>query len=99
MITVRRNTAELDYARANLVTRDDWAAVAQLIRQRIIERTARGVDAKGVPFTAYTAEYEERKRDELGSAGVNLTVSGEMLRAMTYEVKPGGKGVTLFFAR
>lgn len=98
-IRVRMNMADLDYARQNLVTRDDWAAVAQLVRQRILERTARGVDAQGRPFAPYSADYDERKREELGSSGVNLTVSGEMLRGITYEVKPGGKGVSLFFAR
>jgi hypothetical protein len=99
MIRVRLNLADLDYARQNLVTRQDWDAVAQLIRSRILERTARGVDAQGQPFAPYSASYDEAKREQLGSSGVNLTVSGEMLRAITYEVKPGGKGVSLFFAR
>lgn len=99
MITVRRSTADLDYARANLVTREDMAAVGQLVRQRILERTARGVDAEGRPFAPYSDRYAETKRGELGTSGVDLTVSGEMLRAITYEVRADGKAVTLFFAR
>lgn len=99
MIKVRQSFADLDYARANLVTREDMVAVAQMIRQRIVERTARGVDASGRPFTSYSKDYAERKREELGTAGVNLTVSGEMLRAITFEVRPDHKGVSLFFAR
>ena len=99
MITVRRNVADLDYARANLLTREDIVAVAQMIRQRIVERTARGVDASGRPFAPYSKDYAETKREQLGTAGVNLAVSGEMLRAITYEVHPGNRGVSLFFAR
>lgn len=99
MIKVRQSFADLDYARQNLLTREDMVAVAQMIRQRIVERTARGVDASGRPFAPYSPGYEKRKRDELRTSGVNLTVSGEMLRAITYEVHPGNRGVSLFFGR
>ena len=100
MIRVRRNAADLDYARQNLVTRDDMVAVAQLVRQRIIERTARGVDASGQPFAPYSDGYAARKREELGTGGrPDLTVSGEMLRNITYEVAANNLSVSLFFAR
>lgn len=100
MINVRLNLVALDEARRNLVTRDDMVAVGQLLRQRIIERTARGVDAEGQPFQPYSADYADAKREALGTASpVNLTVSGEMLRALVYEVRPDNKAVSLFFAR
>lgn len=100
MIRVSRNFAEIDHARRNLVTRDDMAAVGALVRQRIVERTARGVDASGQPFAAYSPDYAERKREELGGSGSpDLMVSGEMLRNITIEVRPDGKAVSLFFAR
>lgn len=94
-ITVRRSQINL----GPVVTYDDMAAVGQYIRQRILERTARGVDATGAPFAAYTAAYVERKREALGSmGGVDLMVSGEMQRAITYEVAPDQKSVSVFFA-
>lgn len=100
MIRVRTNLAALDHARRNLLTREDLAAVGQMVRQRILERTARGVDASGHPFQAYSTGYAQTKRDDLGSASpVNLMVSGEMLRAITYEVRPSLTGVDLYFAR
>lgn len=94
-ITIRRNTVETD--RVQFATKDDMAAVGQLVRQRIIERTARGVDAKGQPFAPYSDTYRDLKRDQLGSTGVNLTVSGEMLRAMVIEATETSVRIT--FAR
>lgn len=94
-ITIRRNTVEA--SRVTFVTKEDMAAVGQLVRQRIIERTARGVDAKGRPFTPYSPAYRDLKREQLGSTGVTLTVSGEMLRAMTIEATE--KRVRIAFAR
>lgn len=95
-ITMRRNFLPLD--RLDLVTREDMAAVGQFVRSRILERTARGVDAEGQAFAPYSERYAAVKRDELGATGaVDLMVSGEMLRAITYEARPSG--VTLYFAR
>lgn len=95
-LTVRRSFQDLRLA--PLTTREDMAAVGQLIRQRILERTARGVDASGQPFQAYSGGYAETKREQLGTGGVvDLMVSGEMQRAITYEATE--KSVTLFFAR
>ena len=98
MITVRRRG--LDFKDVHLTTREDMAAVGEYIRQRIMERTARGVDAQGQPFAPYTPGYVETKQDALGTAGtVNLMVSGEMLRAMTVDVAADAKSVTVRFAR
>lgn len=95
-VTVRRNFIALE--KPMLTTREDMAAVGQLVRQRILERTARGVDANGQPFAPYDETYRDRKREELGATGgVDLTVSGEMLRAITMDVTD--KKVTLYFAR
>lgn len=100
MIRVSRNFAEIDHARRNLVTRDDMAAVGAFLRERIVSRTARGVDASGQPFAAYSEDYAKRKREEMGASGVpDLYVSGGMLGAITIEVRPDGKAVSLFFAR
>ena len=79
---------------------EDMAAVGQLVRQRIVERTARGVDASGQPFAAYSEGYAKRKREELGASGSpDLMVSGEMLRNITFDVRPDGKAVSIFFGR
>lgn len=100
MIRVSRNFADIENAKRNLVTREDMAAVGQFVRQRIIERTARGVDASGQPFAAYSDGYAERKREELGASGSpDLMVSGEMLRNITFDVRPDGKAVSIFFGR
>jgi hypothetical protein len=95
-MTVRK--ANLNLRDVRFTTREDMVAVGQMIRQRIVERTARGVDAEGQPFAPYVTEYADAKRKELRSAGtVDLTVSGEMLRAITLEATD--KTVSLFFAR
>lgn len=97
-ITVRRTNVDL--RDVNVVTPEDMAAVGQFVRQRILERTARGVDASGQPFQPYSEGYAKTKREALGSSGaVDLTVSGEMLRAITYEVGADGRSVSIFFAR
>ena len=95
-ITLRRSFVSL--RETPLTTKDDMLAVGQLVRQRILERTARGLDAAGRPFAPYSVDYGEAKREALGSSGtVDLTVSGEMLRAITIEATD--RTVRLSFAR
>ena len=95
-ITLRRSFVPL--TQEVLTTKEDMVAVGQLIRQRILDRTARGVDAEGQPFAPYSEDYAKTKREALGSSGaVDLTVSGEMLRAITIEATD--KSVRLSFAR
>jgi hypothetical protein len=95
-ITIRRTN--LDFRDVRFTTREDMAAVGQMIMRRIVDRTARGIDAEGQPFAPYTEAYGEAKRNAIRSSGtVDLTVSGEMLRAMTMEATD--KRVSLFFAR
>lgn len=98
MMTVRRRG--LDFKDVTLVTREDLAAVGQFIRQRILERTRRGLDAQGQPFAPYSAGYREQKADALGTAGtVNLALSGHMLGAMMVEVDLPRRTVSVRFAR
>lgn len=63
--------------------------VGLLARERILRRTLAGIDQNGATFQPYSAAYALRKALELGSAGVNLQVSGAMLNALTItEVTP-----------
>jgi hypothetical protein len=99
-LTIKRNFPPLTAIK--LTTQADWQAVGQLIRQRIIERTERGVDATGAHFPRYSPGYAlEKGRELLGTEAsystVDLTVSGGMLQAMGIEATD--KGVTLFFTR
>lgn len=99
-VVIRRTFPPLD--RVQLLTRSDWEAVGQMMRERIIARTEAGVDAEGRPFARYSPGYALQKGRELlgveaSASHVDLTVSGEMLRAITYEATENG--VTLFFAR
>lgn len=95
-MTLRRNFVSLRDVK--LVTREDMVAVGQLVRQRILDRTARGIDAEGKPFAPYSEGYRETKREALGTGGVvDLMVSGEMQRAITLEATD--TSVSLYFAR
>lgn len=94
-LTIRRNFPPLTSIK--LTTKADWDFVGQMIRQRILERTARGVDASGAPFARYSEAYAIEKEQELGHGDVDLTVSGGMLQAMGVEATD--TGVTVFFTR
>jgi hypothetical protein len=99
-VTIRRNFPPL--TQTKLLTESDWEAVGQMVRQNILQRTEQGIDADGTPFQPYSAAYALQKGRELLGAeasmsNVDLTVSGEMLRAIGIEATE--KGVTLFFTR
>ena len=89
MATVRvtRNFPSLE--RVELITRQDMADLGAALLLRIRQRTARGVDAEGQPFAPYSTRYRETKGAyTLGAKAsvvgpVDLTVTGEMLNAMT----------------
>lgn len=72
--------------------------VGELARERILRRTARGVDANGVPFRKYSQRYALVKSRVTGNTGVNLSLSGEMLRALKV-VEVTEKTVLLGFDR
>ena len=98
-VTVKRNFPPTE---TKFLTQEDFTAIGQLLRQRIIERTEAGVDAEGNSFQRYHPSYALQKGRELlgveASYGtVDLSVSGEMLRAIGIEATD--KSVTLFFTR
>ena len=80
-ITVRKNFVRL--RDIEMVTAADMRDVGELVIQRIRERTMRGQDTDGGAFADYSDGYATAKRRAVGTSRVNLTVSGEMLNAMT----------------
>ena len=80
-ITVELTGGSLEELRFS--TADLMREVGLLARERIIRRTAAGVDAQGAAFTAYSPAYGKRKAKELGASPVNLMVSGNMLGSIT----------------
>jgi hypothetical protein len=94
-VSVTRNFGPL--TETVFLSRDDWGKVGRLARERIVLRTRRGQDREGQPFKPYSPGYAKAKGKELGAGQVNLTVSGDMLNAIT--VEPDDKGVTLSFNR
>jgi hypothetical protein len=81
MITVTRTFGRLaDIPLAGKALMHD---VGLLARERVIRRTVGGTDAFGARFQAYAPDYEKRKREAVGGSGVDLQVSGAMLRAIT----------------
>ena len=91
-ITVRKN---FSLKAIKLTTKADMEAIGRLARERIIRRTVMGQAPGGGAFAPYSPGYAKQKAAELGSSAVNLTVSGEMLRAI--QVIAEEKKVTLTF--
>ena len=92
-VTVTRTFGPLQ--ETPLLTRDDWGSVGRLARELIVRRTQQGRDEDDNPFTPYSPAYAALKAEAGGSATVDLTVSGDMLRAIT--VEPDDTGCTLSF--
>lgn len=65
-----------------LTSRDLMREVGLLARERILRRTASGLDQNEAPFKPYSPAYDVLKAKELGAGGVNLQVSGAMLNAI-----------------
>lgn len=78
------------------LTRDDWRRVGLLARERIIRRTLSGQDEDDRPFTPYSPAYAKQLAKIGQGSGVDLQLSGEMLRAI--QVEPDDTGVTLTIA-
>jgi hypothetical protein len=77
-INVSRNFGSLE--EFITVAAEDMREIGLMTRERIVRRTLRGIDARGVPFAPYSPDYFATKAKELGSAWpVNLQVSGNML--------------------
>lgn len=64
------------------LTEHDLRDVGDLLVRRIRTRTESGVDVQGSAFRDYSPGYAKQKRDALGHARVDLTVSGRMLNDM-----------------
>ncbi len=77
---VHRNFGPLDQIK--LTDRALMREVGLLARERVVRRTVSGQQTGGAPFTPYSAGYAKTKSQELGSARVNLQVSGAMLNAI-----------------
>lgn len=77
---ITRNFGPLD--KLPLTDRALMREVGLLVRERIYRRTVSGQQTGGAPFTPYSAAYSKQKAQELGSARVNLQVSGAMLNAI-----------------
>jgi hypothetical protein len=69
-------------ASVKLATQALMREVGLLARERIIRRTIAGRDQHDDSFQPYSASYAAVKAKELGAAGVNLQVSGQMLNAI-----------------
>ena len=93
-VTVDRNFVPLTDIK--LLTVEDFGKVGRLAREAIITRTQRGTDMHGSSFKPYSTGYAKAKAAIGASATPNLTLSGEMLRAIT--VEPDAEGVTLKFS-
>lgn len=71
---------------------DDLSTLAASAAERIDVRTTRGLDMFGQPFTPYSESYVDWKRrhkelDEGDTLSVDLTLRGNMLAAMTPQVR------------
>lgn len=79
-VRVRVNFAPL--ADFPISTKEIMREVGLLARERILRRTASGVDQFDHAFAPYSPGYALQKSKELGSSRVNLQVSGAMLNAI-----------------
>lgn len=78
--TVTRNFGPLD--KIPLTDKALMREVGLLVRERIYRRTTFGQQTGRAPFAPYSARYAAQKARELGSAKVNLQLSGAMLNAI-----------------
>jgi len=68
---------DFDNFRVDLLRQSVLDKIAELIRERVIERTLDGKDYKGHIFVEYTERYAKQKG--VSVSDVNLKLSGEML--------------------
>ena len=90
-VIITRNFGPLD--ELELTTSELMREVGLLARERILRRTAAGMDAEGRPFRAYSEGYAKQK----GTTRVDLKLSGAMLNAITL-VEVTDDSVTLGFS-
>lgn len=78
--------------------RSSLEEVGNYVIFRIKERTLEGKDVKGIPFAPYSPKYKMwRKKWGYETDKVDLTLTGGMLNAMTYEVSSLKKQVRVYF--
>lgn len=78
-LTVQRTGPPLTSLR--FTNRELMRQIGLAAREMIVRHTLAGVDATGASFAPYSANYATRKQAYTQTAaGVNLTVSGNMLR-------------------
>jgi hypothetical protein len=65
-----------------LTTAEDMRELGLAVREQIVRETIAGIDADGQAFEPYSPAYAKQKGDALGSSGVNLQVSGNMLNQL-----------------
>lgn len=94
-VTVRANFKPL--ADFPLTTKELMREIGLLARERILRRTAAGLDQRDQAFAPYSPGYALAKAKELGPGLVNLQVSGGMLNAIVV-TKVTDKSVTLEFS-
>ena len=80
-VQMTRSFGALDHL--DLLTAEDMRDVGLLVREQIVRRTLRGLDVNGAAFQPYSPGYAKAKRDALGTAAVNLQVSGGMINDLT----------------
>lgn len=83
------------------VSKENRLTIADLIIERIVERTSEGLDKKGNPFPGYSKSYINSLdfQNAGKSAGdINLQLSGDMLAALTI-LKDGPNKIRIGFEK
>lgn len=81
------------------VPKKDRLTIADLVIERIVERTREGVDRRGNPFPDYTDAYvnsQDFKNAGKSASDINLQLSGDMLAALTV-LKEGSDKIRIGF--
>lgn len=76
------------------LTKQERLEVADLVIERIVDRTLKGKDKDGNPFAGYSDEYIKSldfKNAGKSKSKVDLTLSGDMLAALTILKEQEGK--------
>ena len=83
------------------LTKDQKAEVGDLIVERIVARTDKGIDADGDKFVEYSKAYQDSLNFKIAGkskSNVNLQLSGDMLASLQV-LKQDGNKLTIGFER
>jgi hypothetical protein len=75
--------------------KDDWERVGKLLRDRIVQRTLKGLDENEQAFAPYSASYIKQLIAAGEPTQVDLRLTGAMLDAIGFEATSGGVTLTL----